>query len=177
MKDRHTALRPTESPVPASDFARACTEWRGSKAALCGGFGLVPVRTAMSCLFLNPPAEDECWGEVLSAGKPGSKRRPIGGCWTASPVGRWMMMAPVANKSDPSIGRRRVNGNQQCSPLGPVEASFDTTSEKQALVGPREPPGDGGSWLWSVGEGLVLHPRCDSGAVRNDHRQCGCSRY
>jgi len=60
---------------------------------------------------------------------------------------------PAANSSGPSIGRRRVNGNQRCSPLGPAEASFNATSERRASVGPREPPGDGGSWLWSVGEG------------------------
>lgn len=61
-----TALRPTESPIPASDFARACTEWRGSKAALCAGFGLVPVCAAMSM----PVLESSRRGRVLGCGGP-----------------------------------------------------------------------------------------------------------
>jgi len=33
------------------------------------------------------------------------------------------------NKSDASIGRRRVNGNQRCSPLGPAGNWYDGASE------------------------------------------------
>ena len=89
----------------------------------------------------------------------------------------------AAKKSDPSIGRRRVNGNQRCSLLGPEEASFNATSERQTSVGsvgPREPTVDGGSWSWSVGEGgsSFAHAVLPvSGAVRYDDRQRGCSRY
>jgi hypothetical protein len=59
------------------------------------------------------------------------------------------------NRSDASSGRRRVNGNQRCSPppLVPTGEVYDAMSEVHASVGPRELPGDEGSWFESVGEG------------------------
>ena len=85
------------------------------------------------------------------------------------------------NSSDPGIGRRRVNGNQRCSLLGPTGVLYDPTSERRASAGPREPPGDGGSWSLSVGEGgssfahAVLAVQSEtitqSARVRNGARQ------
>jgi len=48
------------------------------------------------------------------------------------------------NTSDGSIGRRRVNGNQRCSPLGPAE-EFCDTPERRASDRKYELPRDGGS--------------------------------
>ena len=45
-----TALRPTESPTLVTDFARACTEWRESRASQCAGFGLARAATSMPVL-------------------------------------------------------------------------------------------------------------------------------
>jgi hypothetical protein len=67
---------------------------------------------------------------------------------------RTVVEGSAPNRSDASIGRRRVNGNQRCSPvLVPIGELYDATSKRWASAGPREPPGDGGSWLESVGEG------------------------
>ena len=58
-----TALQPTESPTLVSDFARACTEWRESRASLCAGYGLVRAATLM-------PVLDSSRRRVLRRGPP-----------------------------------------------------------------------------------------------------------
>jgi len=44
--------------------------------------------------------------------------------------GRGVEGSAPPNKSDASIGRRRVNGNQRCSPLGPAGNWYDAASEE-----------------------------------------------
>ena len=63
----------------------------------------------------------------------------VAGCFSC-----WVTGALPLGTSGASVGRRRVNGNQRCSPPPDAEeSSCEATSERRASEKPREPPGEG----------------------------------